>query len=283
MARIVSIPPATQGGGLSNSLVAGLVGDRVVDPFAVADNNGICGQLLRDLIGPAFDPHRTLNTMNAVAASATAMNAVAASATAMNAVAASSVAMNAVAASSVAMNAVAASATAMNAVAASATAMNAVAASSVAMNAVAASSVAMNAVAASATALNSIIKVASASVTITSAIQSRRATIISTMNAAPALFTRHVNQQLDVSATTGNYDVANNTNTFIIPLSQYRTWSGIIYTLFSLANVAQIHQFVGNDGTVNISTGVALRGLRVHRNNHSGWSDITTYDMYTAV
>jgi hypothetical protein len=89
--------------------------------------------------------------------------------------------------------------------------------------------------------------------------------------------------QLNVSSGAGNFDAANNTNTFIVPLSQQQAWSSITYTLFSLANGAQIHQFVGNDGTVNISTGVALRGLRVHRSNNSGWSDITTYDMYTAV
>ena len=106
MARIVSIPPATQAGGLSNSLVAGLVGDRVIDAFLVADNNNITGQFLRDLIGSAFDAHRTLQTMNAVAASATAMNAVAASSTAMNAVAASLTARSAVRQSTIAINAI---------------------------------------------------------------------------------------------------------------------------------------------------------------------------------
>ena len=197
MARIISIPPAPAaagGGGLSGNLVAGLVGDRVIDPFLVADNNNITGQFLRDLIGSAFDAHRTLQAMNAVAASATAMNAVAASATAMTAVAASATAMNAVAASATArtavrgstvamtavgavnmaigkfaageagldptawadMTAVAASSTAMNAVLASATAMTAVAASSTAMNAVAASATAMSAVAASLTARSAV-------------------------------------------------------------------------------------------------------------------------------
>ena len=126
MARIVSIPPATQAGGLSNSLVAGLVGDRVIDAFLVADNNNITGQFLRDLIGSAFDAHRTLQTMNAVVASATAMNAVVASATAMSAVAASATAMNAVVASSTAMNAVAASLTARSAVRQSTIAINAI-------------------------------------------------------------------------------------------------------------------------------------------------------------
>ena len=106
MARIVSIPPATQAGGLSNSLVAGLVGDRVIDAFLVADNNNITGQFLRDLIGSAFDEHRSLQTMSAVVASSTAMNAVVASSTAMNAVAASATAMNAVAASATAVTAI---------------------------------------------------------------------------------------------------------------------------------------------------------------------------------
>ena len=182
MAKIISIPPpAAQAGGLSNSLVAGLVGDRVVDPFLVADNNNITGQFLRDLIGSAFDAHRTLQTMNAVVASATAMNAVVASATAMNAVAASATAVEAIRVNATANNialgssfsvgayldririiggaatdATLAAHSTMSAVAASATAMNAVAASATAMSAVAASSTAMNAVAASATAVETI-------------------------------------------------------------------------------------------------------------------------------
>ena len=173
MARIVSIPPAGQG-GLSNGLVAGLVGDRVIDAFVVADNNLITGQLLRDLLGPAFDEHRSLQTVTAVAASATAMNAVAASATARTSVRGSSVAMTAVGAVNMAigkfaageagldptawadMTAVAASATAMTAVAASATAMNAVAASATAMTAVAASLTARSSVRQSITAINAI-------------------------------------------------------------------------------------------------------------------------------
>ena len=96
MAKIISIPPpAAQAGGLSNSLVAGLVGDRVVDPFLVADNNNITGQFLRDLIGSAFDAHRTLQTMNAVVASSTANTAIFASATARIAVYDSTVAWDA--------------------------------------------------------------------------------------------------------------------------------------------------------------------------------------------
>ena len=285
MARIVSIPPA------SNVEMDALIAAQAGDSFAVSDNIGITGRVLWRLIGAAFEPHRNLATMNAVAASTAAMNAVVASATAMNAVATSATAMNAIWASSTAWNIVRASNMAVGKFAAGRAGqnaalfadMNAVAASTTAMDAVAASATAMNAVAASAVALNRIIKVASASVAITSAIQSRRATIISTMNAAPALFTRHANQQLNVSTRNGNFDVANHTNTFIIPLSQHQAWSGNTYTLFSLANVAQIHRFVGNDATVSISTGVALRGLRVHRSSHSGQSDITTYDMYTAV
>ena len=132
-------------GGLSNGLVAGLVGDRVIDAFTVADNNGIAGQLLRDLIGPAFDVHRSLQTMTAVAASTTAMTAVIASATAMTAVAASATAMTAVAASATTMTAVAASATAMTAVAASLTARSAVRLSATAINAINASQLALDA------------------------------------------------------------------------------------------------------------------------------------------
>ena len=140
MARIVSIPPA------SNVEMDALIAAQVGDIFAISDSIGITGRVLWRLMGAAFEPHRNLATMNAVAASSVAMTAVAASSTAMTAVIASSTAMNAVAASSVAMNAVAASATAMNAVAASATAMNAVVASLTARSSVRQSITAINAI-----------------------------------------------------------------------------------------------------------------------------------------
>ena len=90
------------GGDLAGCLVAGLIGNNIVDAFAVADANSQTGKLLRHLVGPAFDEFKSLADMDAVAASATAMDAVAASATAMNAVAASATAMDAVAASATA-------------------------------------------------------------------------------------------------------------------------------------------------------------------------------------
>ena len=101
-------------GGLSGNLVAGLIGNNVIDPFAVSDNNNITGQLLRDLIGAAFGEHQTLQTMNAVVASSTAMNAVAASATAMNAVVASLTARSAVRQSTIAINAISAAQSALD-------------------------------------------------------------------------------------------------------------------------------------------------------------------------
>jgi hypothetical protein len=94
------------GGDLAGNLVAGLIGNNIVDAFAVADANSQTGKLLRHLIGPAFDEFKSLADMNAVAASATAMNAVAASATAMDAVAASATAMNAICKSAIAAQAV---------------------------------------------------------------------------------------------------------------------------------------------------------------------------------
>jgi len=366
----VSIIPSTAGGGLSNSLVAGLIGNNIIDSFAVANNNNITGQFLRDLIGSAFESHKGLQTMTEVAASATAMTAVAASATAttavaasattnntalgssfsvgayldririvggaatdttlaaqatMTAVAASATAMNAVAASSTAMNAIWASSTAwnivrdsnmavgkfvagragqnaasfadMNAVVASATAMNAVVASSTAMNAVAASATAMTAVAASATAMNAVaasgiaLRVicmnASASSIATSALQSRRTTIITTMNAATAQFTRQVNLVIDKTNTAAAtvFNVHTNTNSIIIPLTQTNSspTAAVTYNYVSLANETLIHQQSVVNGTANITIGVAIRGLRVTRNINSTWHEATTYDMYTAV
>ena len=128
MARIVSIPPA------SNVEMDALIAAQVGDIFAISDSIGITGRVLWRLMGAAFEPHRNLATMNAVAASSVAMNAVAASSTAMNAVVASSTAMNAVAASATAMTAVAASLTARSSVRQSITAINAINAAQSALN-----------------------------------------------------------------------------------------------------------------------------------------------------
>ena len=232
MAKIISIPPpAAQAGGLSNSLVAGLVGDRVVDPFLVADNNNITGQFLRDLIGSAFDAHRTLQTMNAVAASATAMNAVAASATAVEAIRVNATANNIALGSSfsvgayldririiggAATDATLAAHSTMSAVVASSTAMNAVVASATAMNAVAASSTAMNAVAASLTARSAV----------------RQSTIaINAINAVqPALDTMYTAAVKWANVTNGNWQtgtLVETGNYLVVRLTQRsRNWWG---------------------------------------------------------
>ncbi len=72
------------------------------------------GKVFNYICGDAVD--KNIQTLQALAASATAMNAIAASETAMNAIAASATAMNAVAASATAMNAICKSAIAAQAV-----------------------------------------------------------------------------------------------------------------------------------------------------------------------
>ena len=158
MARIVSIPPTqvTQGGGLSNSLVAGLVGDRVVDPFAVSDNNSITGQFLRDLIGPAFDNHRNLTTMTAVAASSTAVEAIRIDATANNIALGSNFSVGAYLnririIGGAATDSTLAAQNTMTAVAASSTARSAIRVSTTAITAINASQLALDAMYAAAT------------------------------------------------------------------------------------------------------------------------------------
>ena len=114
------------GGGedLAQSIVAGTIGAKYVDHFAVSDMNKMTGQVLRVLIGEHFEPHKGLETMNAVLANETAMNAVFASETAVNAVTASETAMNAIMGSSVARRAIHGSSIAENAIRNSTTARN---------------------------------------------------------------------------------------------------------------------------------------------------------------
>ena len=235
------------------------------DLLQVADANKIVGKVFNYICGDAVD--KNIQTLQALAASATAMNAVAASETAMNAIVASATARNAVAASATAMNAIAASETAMNAVVASATAMNAVAASATAMNAVAAS----------ATAMNAICKSAIAAQAICSPIQSRRSTLLTTLADGSKFSKTTVN----VGNGGGAFDHGLNTNTIYIPTACYDdgdTHYDVYYGADTSKSVVSIAE---HSGTVSVTSGVSLRGVRVV--GHGGSLGYVTFDLYTAL
>ena len=305
MAQITRISPIVAGGAsgstptIAQLITHDLISRGQINLLTAADGQRITGQILGDMIGSAFDAHRGFATMTAVAASATAMTAVAASATAMTAVAASVTATEAIRLSAIANNTALGSSFSVGAyidririiggaatdatLAAQAT-MTAVAASATAMTAVAASATAMTAVAASGIALRAICMHQPASSAATSALQSRRATIIPTMNAATAQFTRQANLSMDICSGGGPVSVGSGTHSIAIPLSWGPATQGpeTVYTITSLANSAAIFSGAGNSGLLALS-GVALRGLQASRNYTGGSAPTITYDMYTAI
>ena len=142
----------------------------------------------------------------------------------------------------------------------------------------------MTAVAASGIALRAICMHQPASSAATSALQSRRATIIPTMNAATAQFTRQANLSMDIGSGGGPVSVGSGTHSIAIPLSWGPATQGpeTVYTITSLANSAAIFSGAGNSGLLALS-GVALRGLQASRNYTGGSAPTITYDMYTAI
>lgn len=152
------------------------------------------------------------------------------------------------------------------------------------MTAVAASATAMTAVAASGIALRAICMHPPASSAATSALQSRRATIIPTMNGATAQFTRQANLSMNIGSGSGPVSVGSGTHSIAIPLSWGPTTLGPVYTytITSLANSAIIFSGAGNSGLLALS-GVALRGLQASRTYSGGSAPTITYDMYTAI
>ena len=216
--------------------------------------------------------------MGAVINSSTAMTAVINSTTAMTAVAASTTAMTAVINSTTAMTAVINSTTAMTAVAASSTAMTEVAASTTAMTAVAASSTAMTAVAASAVALSEIAKSASAATSIEPALQSYRAAVISTLDAATTVFSKVV---ISIGNGAGTFDAGGGTSTLYIPTSCHDDGDTVYYVQSPLRSYASVVSIAVHSGTVPVTTGLTLRGVRVYGTGSSVGN--VTFNVYTAV
>ena len=216
--------------------------------------------------------------MTAVINSTTAMTAVINSTTAMTAVAASSTAMTAVINSTTAMTAVINSTTAMTAVINSTTAMTAVAASSTAMTAVAASTTAMTAVAASAVALSEIAKSASAATSIELALQSYRAAVISTLDAATTVFGKVV---INIGDGPGTFDAGGGTSTLYIPTSCYDDNDTVYYVQSPLRSYASVVSIAAHSWAVPVTTGLTLRGVRVYGTGSSVGN--VTFNVYTAV
>ena len=236
-----------------------------------------------------------LGTISAVAASATAMQAVAASATAMQAVAASATAMQAVAASAAAMNAIGASKTARDAIFARSAALSKVQSSSMAIAkfaigcagkspssyadiaAVVKDTAAMSAIAGSSTAMSAICKSTIACKAIVAKISSYRSELISAL-ADTTRFTKTAGKDVGDGAKT--IDDGIGTNTIYIPVSCYDDGDTDFNAYSGIDQTTNILSVTRHSGTASVTTGVALRGVRVTGTGSSVGR--ITFDVYTA-
>ena len=233
--------------------------------------------------------------MQAVAASATAMQAVAASATAMQAVAASAAAMNAIGASKTARDAIFARSAALSKVQSSSMAIAkfaigcagkspssyadiaAVVKDTAAMSAIAGSSTAMSAIAGSSTAMSAICKSTIACKAIVAKISSYRSELISAL-ADTTRFTKTAGKDVGDGAKT--IDDGIGTNTIYIPVSCYDDGDTDFNAYSGIDQTTNILSVTRHSGTASVTTGVALRGVRVTGTGSSVGR--ITFDVYTA-
>ena len=264
--------PIGTGFGIAEAIFIEILYRQSNDLLQVADANKIVGKVFNYICGDAVD--KNIQTLQALAASATAMNAIAASATAMNAVAASATARNAIRNSSTAWDIVADSSIVIGKFVAAEASLNP--ADYADMNAVAASATAMNAIAASATAMNAICKSAIAAQAVYAPIQSRRSTLLTTLADGSKFSKTTVN----VGNGGGAFDHGLNTNTIYIPTACYDdgdTHYDVYYGADTSKSVVSIAE---HSGTVSVTSGVSLRGVRVVR--HGPPVGYVTFDVYTA-
>ncbi|MBP3342263.1 MAG: hypothetical protein J6K99_07035, partial [Peptococcaceae bacterium] len=165
----------------------------------------------------------------------------------------------------------------MSAIAASSTAMSAIAASSTAMSAIAASSTAMSAIAKSAVALNRIIKVASACTAIVAKISSYRSNVVSAL-ANTTYFSKTSGTTVGNGNTTATAGL--NTNTFYIPTGVYDDGDTTFKVYSGVDQSTQILSSASHSGTTTVSSGVALRGVKVVGSGSTVGNVI--FDVYTA-
>ena len=152
-----------------------------------------------------------------------------------------------------------------------------VASSSTAMNAIISSSTAMNAIASSSTAMNAIAKSSTASAAINAAIQNYRSALLSAL-ADTSKFTKTTTI---VGNGAGKFTHGLNTNTIYIPVNcnddydtDYKIYSGVDDNNV----VVSINR---HGGTIDISSGVCLRGTTVIGDGAS--IGYVTFDIYTAI
>jgi len=235
------------------------------------------------MIGPSFDPHVVLSTMQAVAASATAMQAVAANTTARSAILNSPTAMSIVGASSMAIGKLVAGIAGLNP--ADYADMQAVAASATAMQAVAASATAMQAVAASAAALAAICRSSTAAVAVKSAIQGYRSQVVSTLNAS--IGSKFTKSQVSVGTyPVGTFDHGLNTNTIYIPVQIIDTSAGSSYKIYYGADTSYLigdYNVGSHNSPYAVLAGVSLRGVRLVKSGTGGGDERLVCDVYTAI
>ena len=226
-----------------------------------------------------------LGTISAVAASATAMQAVAASATAMQAVAASAAAMNAIGASKTARDAIFARSAALSKVQSSSMAIAKFAigcagkspSSYADIAAVVKDTAAMSAIAGSSTAMSAICKSTIACKAIVAKISSYRSELISAL-ADTTRFTKTTGKDVGDGAKT--IDDGIGTNTIYIPVSCYDDGDTDFNAYSGIDQTTNILSVTRHSGTASVTTGVALRGVRVTGTGSSVGR--ITFDVYTA-
>lgn len=216
-----------------------------------------------------------LGTISAVAASATAMQAVAASAAAMNAIGASKTARDAIFARSAALSKVQSSSMAIAKFAIGCAGKSPSSYADIA--AVVKDTAAMSAIAGSSTAMSAICKSTIACKAIVAKISSYRSELISAL-ADTTRFTKTAGKDVGDGAKT--IDDGIGTNTIYIPVSCYDDGDTDFNAYSGIDQTTNILSVTRHSGTASVTTGVALRGVRVTGTGSSVGR--ITFDVYTA-
>ena len=156
-------------------------------------------------------------------------------------------------------------------------AMSAIAGSSTAMSAIAGSSTAMSAIAGSSTAMSAICKSTIACKAIVAKISSYRSELISAL-ADTTRFTKTAGKDVGDGAKT--IDDGIGTNTIYIPVSCYDDGDTDFNAYSGIDQTTNILSVTRHSGTASVTTGVALRGVRVTGTGSSVGR--ITFDVYTA-
>ena len=137
----------------------------------------------------------------------------------------------------------------------------------------------MNAIASSSTAMNAIAKSSTASAAINAAIQNYRSALLSAL----ADTSKFIKTTINVGDGSGTFDSGLNSNTIYIPIScrddndtDYKVYSGVDDNMNTIVVSIGRHT-----GTIDITSGVCLRGTRVI--GEGGSVGFVKFDVYIAI